>query len=243
MWTGYDMNEHYHGNMSHSYKARFSNRENGDYQVLTSTFKEAFDEKIKEFERTHDMSCWQRIPDFFLYGICLPKAWGLIKAGQDENDPLLYCDYSFPDGTSRCFEGKSVMEIRLRIAMAYYEPMTHSHEEQEEAPQFPLNDYTIINYMWRYIKELKVITEEKLAKKANCSKSTICRLTTGTSSIYSNRKRMLAIGFGLELPKVDLLQFITAAAPNFPCTSTERSIMEDIRNNKLDYNKFINMIM
>lgn len=243
------------------YRICYYDRENGEYYVISGVLRETLEKKAAEFERTHDMSRWTRLPNIWHYGLKFPSVRGHIESSRDEDEILLCCNYPFPDDSIRHFNGSSVNEIRLKIIKALYkyysaqprsllysslmELGTNDLEKfcvsEEEQPQFPLNKYTVTNYMNKYIDELSVVTEEKLAILSACSVSTISRIKTGVTTTYK-RERMLIIGFGLNLPKADLLQFIRSVATDFPSTPTERKIKEQIDKGNLNYKKFIDWI-
>jgi len=259
MIDDYGMNNSNQQNKNGVHRICYYDQETGEYYVISGAERAALEMKAAEFERAHDMSRWTRLPNIW-HGLDLPSVRGHIEPCPDEDEVLLCCNYPFPDDSIRHFKGRSVSEVRFKIIKELYkyysaQPRSMLYNSllelgandlekfciSEEEPQFPLNKYTVTNYMNRYIDELKVVTEEKLARLSDCSKSTICRIKVGETTTYK-RNRMLIISFGLELPRADLYQFIRAVAADFPSTPIERKIKEQIDIGNINYKRFINWI-
>lgn len=249
-----DMNQDNRQVRADHFTASYYNKECGEYHVISAITKDDLNKKVMKFEQKHDMSCWLPVPDLFPCGISLPRIRGFVKPCQKEGETLLSCKYPFPDRTKIKFVGRSVSEIRRQIIDTLYKkypsmPWTTRYNSlmelstdnleqicsyDTEKPQFKLDDYTVVNYINKYIDDLHVYTGTELAIMVNCGKSTISRIKTGETQNY-DRDLMLRIGVALKLPKVDLIQFMRCVTPLFPKTIVDNKVLSLIGSGITDY--------
>lgn len=152
----------------------------------------------------------------------LPNVLGIIQL--DGNSPSVYCNYMFPDGTVRRFEATSVRRLRMLIA------------DFLGIPDFPITKYTVSQYIYKQICDIKEVTVSNIFYLTGISRSTIYRYINGDTKNYS-RDKILPIGVAIKLTKINLRQFMHAAKFNFPETRADYRIEELLDQGISDYNE------
>lgn len=219
----------------YAFNIYYHNRETGVYYVIMGTTKSVLEERAAYFEQTHDMHCWMRMPDNFCFDDSMLCVRGEIESEQVERETLIQFIYPLSDDSLLCFKGKTVHKICMQTVRNLCE------ENEEPNPQFPLNKYTICNYLHEYIdvkgSEIKVILE-----RLTSSRSRFYRIRNGITTHY-DRDYILHVGLAIELPKVDLIQFMKSVDPVFPSTQIDYKILEYRDRGIMDYWKIRELLI